>query len=64
VVVYYDAKFNSVAAYYNDSGAPVVSVDLFGNSDQGELARVETMKSSIFWFIWYDFYKETDVNRV
>jgi hypothetical protein len=64
VVLYYDPGFDSVAAYYNDSGRPVGSVDLFGHSDQGELARVETLKSAIFWFIWYDFYKSTDLNRV
>ena len=64
LVIYYDEEYDSIAAYYNDSGLPVQSVDLFGNSDRGELTRVETMKSAIFWFIWYDFHKSTDVNRV
>ena len=64
LVIYHDREFDSIAAYYNDSGASVSSVDLFGNSDQGELTRVETMKSGIFWFIWYDFFKSTDVNRI
>ncbi len=64
LVIYYDPRFDSLAAYYNDSGRPVSSIDLFGHSNQGELARVETLKSAIFWFIWYDFYKNTDVNRV
>lgn len=63
VVIYYDREFDSVAAYYNDSGNPVTSVDLFGNSDQGKLERIETMKSAVFWFIWYDFNRSTDVNR-
>jgi hypothetical protein len=64
LVIYYDEEYDSIAAYYNDSGLPVHSVDLFGHSDRGELTRVETMKSAIFWFIWYDFHKRTDVNRV
>jgi hypothetical protein len=64
LVIYYDPEFDSIAAYYNESGRRVSSVDLFGHSDQGKLARVETLKSAIFWFIWYDFYKDTDVNRV
>ena len=63
VVIYYDEKFDSVAAYYNHSNQPINSVDLFGNSDQGKLKRVETLKNAVFWFIWYDFNKTTDVNR-
>lgn len=63
VVIYYNQEYDSVAAYYNDSGNQVSSVDLFGNSDQGKLQRVETLKNAIFWFIWYDFYKSTDLNR-
>lgn len=64
LVIYDDTRFDSLAAYYNDSGKPVDSVDLFGRSDQGVLPRVETLKSGIFWFIWYDFHKSTDLNRV
>jgi hypothetical protein len=64
LVIYYDPEFDSIAAYYNDSGRRVSSVDLFGHSDRGTLARVETLKSAIFWFIWYEFYKSTDVNRI
>lgn len=64
LVIYYDPQFDSIAAYYNDSGKPVGAVDLFGQSDQGALTRVETLKSAIFWFIWYEFHKSTDLNRV
>ena len=60
----YVKMYDSVGVYYNDSGARVNSVDLFGQSDQGELARVETLKSAVFWFIWYEFHKNTDVNRL
>lgn len=64
VVMYYDSTFDSLVAYYNNSGLKVTSTDMFGHSDQGQLKRVETLKSGIFWFIWYDFYKQTDLNRV
>jgi hypothetical protein len=42
----------------------VGEVDYFGNSDRGTLERVESLKSGVFWFIWRDFNKSTDVNRV
>ena len=64
LVIYQDKEFDSLAAYYNESGSAIRSVDLFGQSDQGSLTRVETLKSGIFWFIWYEFYKSTDLNRV
>jgi len=28
------------------------------------LARVETLKNEAFWFIWANFYKDADINRV
>jgi Protein of unknown function (DUF3179) len=63
LVVRYDSEFDAVVAFYNPGAKPVRDVDLFGNTDQGKLERVETLKSGIFWFIWYDFHKDTDVNR-
>ncbi|MFQ3345983.1 MAG: hypothetical protein ACI89A_000520 [Porticoccaceae bacterium] len=39
-------------------------MDIFGSSNAGQMARVETLKSRIFWFIWRDFYRKTDVNRI
>jgi hypothetical protein len=64
VVINYDADYDSIGAFYNDSGAAVGEVDYFGNSDRGTLERVESLKSAVFWFIWRDFNKSTDVNRV
>lgn len=63
LVILYDETYDSVAAYYNDTGTAIGYVNLFGESDQGHLRRVETLKSAVFWFIWYDFNKSTDVNR-
>ena len=64
IVVAYDPKFESVGVYYNDSGSPVTSVDFWGESDQGKLARVETVKAATYWCVWVNFFPETDLNRV
>ena len=32
--------------------------------DGARLSRVETLKSDVFWFIWANFFSDTDVNRV
>jgi hypothetical protein len=64
IVVQYDPKYESVGVWYNDSGSPVKEIDFFGNSDQGQLMRVETLKSGMFWHVWVEFFPHTDVNRV
>ena len=64
IVVAYDPKYESVGAWYNDSGVPVTQIDFFGNSDQGRLKRVETLKSGMFWHVWVEFFQHTDINRV
>ena len=52
IVVAYYPKYESIDAWYNDSGVPVSQIDFFGNSDQGQLKRVETLKSGMFWRVW------------
>jgi hypothetical protein len=64
VVVAWDPKYESVGAWYNDSGVPITQIDFFGNSDQGQLKRVETLKSGLFWHVWVEFFQHTDINRV
>lgn len=65
VVIAYDEKYDSVVAFYNDTGAPIDAVNVMGKLADGRmLERVETMKSEAFWFIWANFFKNTDVNRV
>jgi hypothetical protein len=64
IVVAYDPKYESVGAWYNDSGTPVKQIDFFGNSDQGQLERVETLKSGMFWHVWVEFFQHTDINRI
>jgi hypothetical protein len=64
IVVAYDPKYESVGAWYNDSGVPVTQIDFFGSSDQGQLKRVETLKSGMFWHVWVQFFQHTDINRL
>ena len=64
VVVSYDRKYESVGAWYKDSNVPVTQIDFFGNSDQGQLERVETLKSGMFWHVWVQFFQHTDINRI
>ncbi|RMF94778.1 MAG: DUF3179 domain-containing protein [Gammaproteobacteria bacterium] len=64
IVIAYDARWRAVGAFYNDSGAPVTSINILGEIPGGRtLPRVETLKSEIFWFIWAHFHPDTDVNR-
>ena len=64
IVVAWDPIYESVGAYYNDCDAPVTKIDFFGNSDQGQLSRVETLKSGMFWHVWVEFFQHTDINRM
>ncbi len=65
VVIAYDVEYDSVGAFYNDTGGEVERIDVHGRTGDGvQLARVETLKNEAFWFIWANFYKDTDVNRV
>jgi hypothetical protein len=64
IVIAYDQKYESVGAWYNDSGVPVTQIDFFGNSDQGQLKRIETLKSGMFWHVWVEFFQHTDINRI
>jgi hypothetical protein len=63
IVVSYDPAFDSIGVYYNDTGSPVSEIDFFGNTGVGRLPRVETLKAAAFWFIWCNFFPDTDLNR-
>ena len=64
IVVAWNPIYESVGAWYNDGGVPVTHIDFFGNSDQGVLRRVETLKPGLFWHVWVEFFKNTDINRI
>jgi hypothetical protein len=62
-VLAWDPVYESVGAWYNDSGQSVSKIDFFGASDQGQLDRVETLKPGLFWHVWAEFFPDTDINR-
>ena len=64
IVVAYDPQFESVGVFYNDSGTPVTFIDFWGESDQGKLARVETVKAGSYWSVWFNYFPGTDLNRL
>ncbi len=66
IVVDYDPELDALTAFFNTDGAqPVRDVDVLGTTDDGrKLKRVNTLKSMMFWFIFAEFYPETDVNRI
>ena len=64
IVMGYDPIYESLGAWYNDSGEAVTMIDFFGKSDQGRLTRVESLKPGMFWHAWVEFFPHTDINRV
>ncbi len=65
IVIDYDPEFDAVSAFFNTMDEAVTDIDIFGNTKAGvKLERVNTLKSRLFWFIFAEFYPDTDVNRV
>jgi uncharacterized protein DUF3179 len=65
IVIDYDQHFDSVTAFFNNNDLPVDEVDIFGKTNDGTvLNRVNTLKSRLFWFIFAEFFPNTDVNRI
>ncbi len=63
IVVAYHREQDSVGMYVNDSGNRVQAIEFGGESDQGLLPRLETMKSAVYWIVWQNFFPQTEVNR-
>jgi hypothetical protein len=64
LVISWDPIYESLGAWYNDSGSEISHVDFFGESDKGKLERVESLKPGLFWHVWVEFFQDTDINRV
>ena len=64
IVVAYDPAYESIGAWHNDSGQPISEIDFWGMSDQGQLKRIEALKSGVFWHVWAEFFPHTGINRV
>lgn len=64
VVIVNDPGYGSISAWYNDSGQPIGgTISFFRESDLGRLKRVEMLKPGIFWHVWVEFFRDTDINR-
>ncbi len=63
IVIAWSPIYDSVGAYYNDTGSPVTEIDFFGKTPEGQLPRVEMLKSGLFWHVWVEFFQSTDINR-
>ena len=64
VVISRDSQFDSIGAWYNDSGKQILGIDFYGNSDRGVMQRVESLKPGMFWHVWVEFFPQTDINRI
>jgi hypothetical protein len=64
IVINYDSQLDIVTAFFKNDETPVKKIDVFGKIPGGEqLERVNTLKSKLFWFVFVEFYPDTDVNR-
>jgi hypothetical protein len=64
LVMAWDPHYESLGAWYNETGSPVTEVDFFGNTPAGQLKRVEVLRPGLFWHVWAEFFPHTDINRV
>jgi len=64
IVVAYSPRYDCLGAFYNDTGSPIIAIDVMGHLPSGDtLERVPSLKSGVFWFVWANFHRQTDVNR-
>jgi hypothetical protein len=65
IVINHNPQLDVVTAFFRNDEAPVAEIDVFGKVPDGvQLERVNTLKSKLFWFVFVEFYPDTDVNRV
>ncbi|MEH6581183.1 MAG: DUF3179 domain-containing (seleno)protein [Halioglobus sp.] len=64
IIVHWDEAYDSLGIWYNDTGTPVTKMDFFGKSDKGTHKRVENVMAGCFYAMWFNFFPQTDVNRI
>ncbi|WP_068113406.1 DUF3179 domain-containing (seleno)protein [Tropicimonas marinistellae] len=65
LVVSWSPLYESLNVWINDTGADVAEVDFFGKTSDGhQLARSPDVKAGLFWHVWAEFFRHTDINRV
>jgi len=63
IVAAYDEDYESLGIWYNDSGSDVTQIDFHGDSEQGRLKRVETVRAGAYWCVWAHYFPTTEINR-
>lgn len=64
IVINIDKDYDVVSVWHNPSNQDITKIDFFGRWAEGELARVATVKSGVFYGVWYNFFPHTEVNRL
>tara|TARA_R110002110_G_scaffold415730_2_gene654521 strand:+ start:1099 stop:2073 length:975 start_codon:yes stop_codon:yes gene_type:complete len=62
IVVAYDEELESLGVFYNDTGAAVEQINFRGDTPNGKLPRVETVKPGAYWFVWVNYFPKTLLN--
>jgi hypothetical protein len=63
IVAAYDEGYESLWIWYNDSDSDITRVDFRGESEQGRLKRVETVRAGAYWCVWAHYFPTTEINR-
>ena len=67
VLVYYP-EYRTVGGFETSANGDLVSItdvnqiDVFGNTDKGQLKRIPVV-SEVFWMVWYTFYPDTELKH-
>lgn len=64
IVVAYDAQFESIGAYFNDTGEEVSEIDFWGQTARGKLPRVDTLQAGAYWCVWANYFPHTSLNEI
>lgn len=64
IVLVWDETCEALGAWYNTSEGDILSIDIHGKSDQGDLSRVEGLKAGLYWCVWINYFPESDLNRL
>lgn len=65
IIIAWDAEYESMGVYYNDTGKSIDAIDFWGVTPTGaRLPRVETVKAECYWCVWVNYFPETDLNRI
>ncbi len=61
IVLAHIEDYDTIAAFHADD--EINQIDLFGNSNAGKLARVNSFRSKVYWGVWQHYFPGTALNR-